>query len=271
MKHVADRPQALSPAQHHPHSEHLLEVAAGVATPACATLVAAHMVMCPTCRTEVARLEENLAALVFGDPAALDDFTARATQDRHPEPNAEAAQQARADGGNPQRRRAAFLRRYFPKRVLSEGERRRLPGPLLEAIEAHSDQAWRPFLPGVERIALDGLSGWTAAGSNTSDDAGRVALLNLAPGLRLFEHSHQGSELTLVLSGAYRDQTGRYATGDVATMDEGSAHAIEIEAGEPCIALVVQDALLQPSDRRGRMARRVTRLIQGLTGDLSLF
>ena len=258
-KHKA-QPADSGTAQHHPSPEQLLEVAAGVATPAGAMLTASHMVMCPRCRAEVARLEEDLAALVFGDSASLHEVEPSGPQGAE-QPLREAGRKLKG---------LRLLRRHLPKRLLSDAERRRLPSPLLEALHAHSDLAWRPFLPGVERITLDGLER-VGANQPLSGNERRVALLNLAPGLKLFQHRHQAPELTLVLSGAYRDQTGRYATGDVATMDAGSAHAIEIETHEPCIALVVQDALLQPCDRRGRLARRVTRLLQATTGELSPF
>ena len=40
-----------------------------------------------------------------------------------------------------------------------------------------------------------------------------------------------GQEMTLILRGAYRDQIGRFAPGDVADLDEGIEHQPVIEGG----------------------------------------
>ena len=54
--------------------------------------------------------------------------------------------------------------------------------------------------------------------------AGKLRLLKVAPGHGIPEHGHGGAELTLVLRGSFHDETGRYARGDVADLDETVEH-----------------------------------------------
>ena len=59
------------------------------------------------------------------------------------------------------------------------------------------------------------------------------------------DHGHRGIELTLVLQGAFRDETDRFARGDVEIADEALVHTPTAEEGDPCICLAVTDAPLR--------------------------
>jgi putative transcriptional regulator len=50
------------------------------------------------------------------------------------------------------------------------------------------------------------------------------ALLYIPAGQAMPEHGHRGMELTLVLKGAYRDETDRFARGDVEFADQDMDH-----------------------------------------------
>ena len=66
--------------------------------------------------------------------------------------------------------------------------------------------------------------------------AGKLRLLKVAPGHRIPERGHGGAELTLALRGAFQDETGRYARGDVADLDETVEHQpLVTDAGGECI------------------------------------
>ena len=66
--------------------------------------------------------------------------------------------------------------------------------------------------------------------------------MRIAPGTAMPEHGHGGEEITLILSGAYNDNFGRYAPGDVADLDESVEHQPIVEQDAACICLVATEA-----------------------------
>jgi putative transcriptional regulator len=59
------------------------------------------------------------------------------------------------------------------------------------------------------------------------------------------DHGHNGIELTLVLQGAFRDETGRFGVGDLEVADDTLDHTPIAERGAPCICLAATDAPLK--------------------------
>jgi putative transcriptional regulator len=78
-----------------------------------------------------------------------------------------------------------------------------------------------------------------------SEDGTSARLLYIPAGQAMPEHGHRGMELTLVLKGAYRDESDRFARGDVEFADEGLDHTPVAEPGEDCICLVATDSRLR--------------------------
>lgn len=136
------------------------------------------------------------------------------------------------------------------------------------AVAAHDRRQSDLPLP-LQRFLPDGLESvrwkWTGPGVATADLAwsakgsSRLMLMRVAAGRRVPEHGHGGQELTLILSGAYRDRFGLFAAGDIADHDEDIEHQPIAEPGEDCICLVAVDARLS---FRGRLMR----LLQPLFG-----
>jgi putative transcriptional regulator len=103
-----------------------------------------------------------------------------------------------------------------------------LPSPLREAaFEALEARRWRFGGLGIRRLAL--LDGPGA----------KAELLRVEPGYGAADHDHDGDELTLVVTGAYRDSEGLYQSGDVALAEPGFTHAPRTEPGEVCYLLAV--------------------------------
>ena len=73
------------------------------------------------------------------------------------------------------------------------------------------------------------------------------------------EHGHGGSELTLVLRGAYSDRTGTYRVGDVADLGDSIEHQPIADAKDGCICLIA-------SDKKIRFKSVLARLVQPFTG-----
>ena len=77
-------------------------------------------------------------------------------------------------------------------------------------------------------------------------------LLRIQPGAAVPQHSHEGTELTLVLTGSFSDATGTFARGDLAITDSSVDHRPIAGEGEPCLCLTVVDAPLRLTGRLGR-------------------
>ncbi len=92
--------------------------------------------------------------------------------------------------------------------------------------------AWKRMGPGVRHIRLPACHG-------------QLYMLRIAPGTCLPVHSHQGNELTLVLSGSYSDEIGRFTPGSIADLDDRVEHQPIADRSEDCICLVATDAPLR--------------------------
>jgi len=98
------------------------------------------------------------------------------------------------------------------------------------------------------RLGLDDIP-WTALGPGiwqhrlalSPGAKGELYLLKLTPGRRLPLHGHAGTELTVVLTGAFSDATGEYRRGDVQEMDAGVEHQPVGDRDEGCICLIAAE------------------------------
>ncbi len=99
-------------------------------------------------------------------------------------------------------------------------------------VESLEQIKWRKAGPGIEMAKLP----------KTKNQQGFFGLLRIQPGSEVPDHGHGGTELTLVLHGAYDDEMGRFAVGDIADLDPSIAHKPVADHSGPCICLVANDA-----------------------------
>ncbi|MGM0559616.1 MAG: ChrR family anti-sigma-E factor [Pseudomonadota bacterium] len=120
-----------------------------------------------------------------------------------------------------------------------------LPRPLRRYIRSDLDSlSWRRVINGLEEADLD-------AGEDDGKQW-RLRLMWIAPDTKMPRHTHKGTEYTLVLQGAYRDENGRYGRGDMQVADAEVDHRPVSEPGDPCLCLVLTDAPLQLTGALGR-------------------
>lgn len=120
-----------------------------------------------------------------------------------------------------------------------------LPSPLRRYVgEGLDSLPWRRVMSGLEEADLE-------AGEE-GDTQWRLRLMRIAPGTSVPQHTHKGVEYTLVLQGAYRDESGRFARGDLQVADTEVDHRPVAEPGEPCLCLVLTDAPLRLTGTFGR-------------------
>jgi putative transcriptional regulator len=115
------------------------------------------------------------------------------------------------------------------------------PPTLTRFLGFDADSApWRPKMPGFHECDLGEIDGC------------QVDLYRIRPGRAVPEHTHGGSEITLVLDGAFGDARGRFARGDISLADETVDHRPVAETDRPCICMAVMDAPLRLTGSLGR-------------------
>jgi hypothetical protein len=98
-----------------------------------------------------------------------------------------------------------------------------------------------------------------------NDDGVSARLLYIPAGQAMPEHGHRGMELTLVLKGAYRDETDRFARGDVEFADQDMDHTPVRRRGRglhlPRGHRPAPEVQGPPAPHRAALLRHLTRLI----------
>ncbi len=201
----------------------ILAYAAGHLSEAVNLIVACHLEMCDDCRAAVAAHEALGGTLLeTGESAALnesalDDVLAliRAT---------------------PEERTAQPIAAAPQDKVL--------PSPLRDYVGGSLEAVrWRPVGMGVKQAVLP------------TSRAATARLLYIPAGTAVPDHAHGGLELTLVLQGAFSDETGRFARGDIEIAHEDLQHMPVADISEDCICLAVTDAPLRFSGWLPRLAQ----------------
>ena len=123
----------------------------------------------------------------------------------------------------------------------------RPPAPTL--CDSLLNVRWKNIGPGIKHAPLSGFD----------KDSGTLRLLSIAPGTTVSAHSHAGTELTLVLTGSYMDELGRFQAGDLADLDEDTTHQPIADSDHACICLVATEGRL-------KFSGLLPRLIQPLIG-----
>ncbi|WP_156788573.1 ChrR family anti-sigma-E factor [Roseobacter sp. CCS2] len=196
--------------KHHLTEPLLMGYAAGTLPEAFNLVVATHISMCDTCRAALAEYE------AVGGEVMLDAEPIDVAED------ALAATLAMIDGGQ-------VAEKPAPVRTQNSV----FPGPLQDYVNGDIDSLkWRKVGGGVSQLVL-----------NTSKDAS-VRLLRIPAGTAVPDHGHRGTELTLVLQGAFTDEEDRFGAGDVEVANEDLHHTPVAEDGLDCICLAATDAPL---------------------------
>lgn len=109
------------------------------------------------------------------------------------------------------------------------------------------DVPWRTVLPGVKEYVV------------SSKDGLEAKLYWIKAGRKIPSHTHEGQEVTLVLSGAFSDMSGRYGRGDVAIADQDIDHKPITDSGADCICFAVTDAPLKLTGPVGKIFQSMFR------------
>ena len=211
--------------KHHLTDELLMGYAAGSLPEAFNLVVATHISMCDDCRAALAEYEAvGGEVMMTGDPVELAEDSLAATL------------ALIADNAFRQEEKAADRPAKTEHSV---------PAPLTDYIGGDlNDVKWKSVGGGVSQMVL-----------NTSSEAS-VRLLKIPGGTAMPDHGHKGTELTLVLKGAFADDEDRFGAGDVEVANEDLTHTPIAEPGEDCICLAATDAPLEFKGLIPRIAQR---------------
>lgn len=211
--------------KHHLSDALLMAYSAGTLPEAFALTVATHISMCDECRARLGAFDTMGGALMEdceAAPLSGDSFEATL---------------ARIDGHAPIEPVRAPIRTGV------------LPSPLQDYVGGDIEAVkWRPVGMGVKQAILP-----------TSKDAS-ARLLYIPAGAAVPDHGHRGTELTLVLQGAFSDETDRFGPGDIEIADEDLHHTPVADISEDCICLAATDAPLRFKGLVPRIAQPFLRI-----------
>jgi len=197
----------LSNIKHHLDDATLMAYATGNLPEAFNLIVATHVSLCDACRAGVESYDAVGGSLLDDNAAAMSDGSL-----------AKALQQLESVPTAPQLRKKAGV----------------LPGPVQDYVGGDLDSIkWRPVGMGVKQAVL------------ATSDRATARLLFIPAGTAMPDHGHRGTELTMVLQGAFQDADEYFARGDVETADADVQHIPVADIHEDCICLAVTDAPLR--------------------------
>ncbi len=206
--------------KHHLTESLLMGYAAGTLPEAFDLVVATHVSMCDDCRAAVAEYDAVGGEVMLDMPPMDIDVDALAAT-------------------------FAMIDKSAPVPKPRQKARGVFPAPLQDYVAGDlSAVKWRKVGGGVSQMVL-----------KTSGDA-TVRLLKIPAGTAIPDHGHHGTELTLVLQGAFFDDTDRFAAGDIEVANEDLNHTPIAEAGADCICLAASDAPLRFNGIMPRIAQR---------------
>ncbi len=213
----------MKPIKHHLTDELLMAYSAGTLPEAFNLVIATHISMCDDCRAALAEYDAlGGEVMMSADPVELSKDSLDATM--------------------------ALIANDISLKdaaVLTSDPKTDVPKPLADYIGSDFDKvAWKKIGGGVSQMVLP-----------TSDSA-TVRLLRIPGGTAVPDHGHRGTELTLVLRGAFSDEEDRFAAGDVEVANEDLTHTPIAELGEDCICLAATDAPLEFKGLIPRIAQR---------------
>ncbi|NQW11156.1 MAG: cupin domain-containing protein [Alphaproteobacteria bacterium] len=214
----------------HAQDEHLMDYAAGSLAEPIAVLVATHLALCPACRARVEAFEAVGGALLEKlGTEAIDRSLRDSVLAKLDETDSECAP-------------PPSVRKPAPIDL-------RVPEPLRGYLGGGLDTlAWKARGPVDEVRILREHAGVTSR------------LLRIKAGTPMPHHTHDGNELTLVLTGGFTDRGDHFLRGDVAAADSSVDHCPAADPGEDCYCFAVNDAPLRLTGPIGRLLNPFLRI-----------
>jgi putative transcriptional regulator len=209
------------PIRHHLSDKIMMGYAAGLLPEAFNLIVASHVSMCDDCRAALAAFDALGGAVL--DSESVEPLSDHALEEAMAKittvPQATARSRSRRQGI--------------------------LPTPLADYVGDLDRVRWSSLGKGAKQAILP------------TDKFASARLLYIPSGVAMPDHGHRGLEMTLVLQGAFADDSDYFGPGDVEIADQDTEHSPVAQAGADCICLAASDAPL-------RFRGMIPRLVQPL-------
>lgn len=199
---------------YHPTDKQLRQFAEGNISSALALVVASHCDVCVQCQTKVDEVNselasniENIKAHTVTDPA-FEKMLASITQLPVLDTPVQKSLCIELDG------------RFFD-----------VPRPLQRFVKKTGN--WSKLLGKVWQAPVD------------LGDSSMAHFIFMEKGGRVPEHTHRGTEFTLVVNGEFSDGLADYDSGDLIVMDDEHIHSPHSNADEGCLVFSIVDKPLQ--------------------------
>ncbi|MDO6693945.1 ChrR family anti-sigma-E factor [Aliiglaciecola sp. 3_MG-2023] len=201
----------------HPSQQQLREFAQGLSAPALSLVISAHADMCPICRKQLAQMERESAkalddARLVGQSEQVVDFASMLA-------DITCLPAAEVPSSN-----------SISRQIELDGRKFTVPRALKRYVEKTGN--WSHLLGNLWQAPVD------------LGPVGKANFIFMQKEGRVPEHTHRGTELTLVIDGEFSDGISHYDTGDFILMDSNNTHAPYSEASEGCLVFTIVDAPL---------------------------
>ncbi|PSW06786.1 ChrR family anti-sigma-E factor [Photobacterium lipolyticum] len=199
----------------HPSDDTLARYAAGDLDPASSIMMSAHLEYCINCRLRIDELEASYTQVLESTPA--EPMTCGLTEML----SQILSQPAEPLGVEP-----------VPISGVLKLDNKEFHLP--RALQRHKDEIgpWSR-LPGKIQRAYVSTGGKS-----------KMNFIYMEPDSALPEHTHQGLEITLVLSGRFTDEHASYGPGDFIVQTTEHQHSPKTRPGQDCLCLTLLDAPL---------------------------
>jgi putative transcriptional regulator len=197
----------------HPKFTDLQAFSAGNCEPAMAIMVSAHVDMCPQCQHDCIEIQAGLASELLSKripSAPLDNQYLEMMYNITDLPVSEAKPIASQNTSIELDGKFFELPRALRRHIKNTGNWSRLVGKLWQA----------PVDLG---------------------DIGKANFMYMEKGGRVPEHTHKGTEMTLVVDGQYGDGISEYDSGDFTIMSNKHNHLPHSEADDGCLVFTIVD------------------------------
>ena len=195
----------------HPTNQQLSQFADGIMSSTEALIVSAHCDMCSHCRNKLELYVEANAELAFSDKVENDDGDFSSMLEMITAEEVDAGIQV------------------TPKNHIIEldGKTFELPRTLTRFADSMGN--WSHLVGKLWQAPVD-IGGDTVANFIYMGKGGSVP-----------EHTHRGSEMTLVINGEFSDGISDYDTGDFMVMNGDHKHSPSTQADEGCLVFSIVD------------------------------
>lgn len=200
---------------HHPSDSRLTEYSAGGMAYGPAVCISTHLERCHECTQRVDNLNLLGATMLdqIDSAECSDDLFDRVIDSLESAPTSQAITSAEA--ANQSTVAQSALRALLPQG--------------LESV------AWKRLAKGVSSFEVPSING----------EGFSVKLLRVSKGSSVFQHTHTGTEFSVLLQGGYSDELGSYAAGDFVECDSSHNHKPVAHRDQDCILMTAVEGDLK--------------------------